>query len=105
MNALLNNAFVHWKSTVQSILTVTFALTGTLMGMSIIKPQTAALLVAVNAVAKVLLERFRPTASPSRRLPLFSRPPPSRRRRSMPSIEVPLHVKPPRTRARPASSS
>lgn len=55
MNTLLSNATTHWKSTAQSILTTTFALTGTLMVSSIIKPKTAAILVTVNAVAKILL--------------------------------------------------
>ena len=48
----------NWKSTVQSILTTTFAITGSLMVSSIIKPHTAALLVTINAVAKVLLGVF-----------------------------------------------
>lgn len=55
MNALFLHAVTNWKSTVQSILTTTFALTGTLMVSSIIKPHTAAILVTINAVAKVLL--------------------------------------------------
>ena len=48
----------NWKSTVQSILTTTFALTGTLMLSSVIKPKTAAILTAINGVAKVLLGAF-----------------------------------------------
>lgn len=51
MNHLLDN----WKSTVQSLLTTTFAVTGVLATSSIIKPHTAAILVTVNGVAKVLL--------------------------------------------------
>jgi hypothetical protein len=58
MKALLSNALTHWQSTVQSILTTTFALTGALMVASIIKPHTAAILASINAVCKVLLGAF-----------------------------------------------
>jgi hypothetical protein len=58
----MNKAFSHitnnWKTTVQSILTVTFAVTGVLMTSSIIKPHTAAVLVIINGVAKVVLGLF-----------------------------------------------
>ena len=50
--------FDNWKSTVQSILTTTFAITGVLMVSSIIKPHTAGILVAVNSIAKILLGVF-----------------------------------------------
>ena len=55
MNAAIQHLFTNWKSTVQSVLTTTFAVTAVLMGSSVIKPHTAALLVTVNGVAKVLL--------------------------------------------------
>jgi hypothetical protein len=58
MNAALQHLTENWKSTLQSILTTTFALTGTLMLSSVIKPHTAAILVAVNGVCKVLLGVF-----------------------------------------------
>jgi hypothetical protein len=45
----------NWKSTVQSILTTTFVVTGYLMVSSTIKPHTAAVLVTVNGIAKILL--------------------------------------------------
>ena len=55
MKAFLNNAITHWKTTLQSILTVTFAITGYLMTASIISPHTAAMLTIVNGIAKVIL--------------------------------------------------
>lgn len=58
MNAVLQHLTENWKSTLQSVLTTTFALTGTLMLSSVIKPHTAAILVAVNGVCKVLLGVF-----------------------------------------------
>lgn len=45
----------HWKSTAQSILTTTFAITGFLATTSIIKPKTAAVLITVNGLCKVLI--------------------------------------------------
>ncbi len=45
----------NWKSTVQSILTVTLAVTGYLMASSTIKPHTAIIIGTVNGVAKVIL--------------------------------------------------
>jgi len=58
MTINLEHLTANWKSTVQSILTTTFALTATLMVSSIIKPRTAAILVSVNGVCKVLLGVF-----------------------------------------------
>lgn len=55
MNPVVQHLTENWKSTLQSILTTTFALTGSLMLSSVIKPHTAAILVAVNGVCKVLL--------------------------------------------------
>lgn len=55
MNPVIQHLTDNWKSTLQSILTTTFALTGSLMLSSVIKPHTAAILVAVNGVCKVLL--------------------------------------------------
>lgn len=48
----------NWKSTVQSVLTTTFALTGALMVSSIITPKTAAILTSVNAICKIVLGVF-----------------------------------------------
>lgn len=48
----------NWKSTLQSILTTTFALTGGLMVSSVISPKTAAILTSVNAVCKIVLGVF-----------------------------------------------
>jgi hypothetical protein len=45
----------NWKSTAQSFLTVTFAVTGYLMTSSVIKPHTAVVLGIVNGLAKVIL--------------------------------------------------
>jgi hypothetical protein len=53
-----NHLLDNWKSTAQSILTTTFAVTGVLMTSSVIKPHTAAILVSVNGVAKVVLGIF-----------------------------------------------
>lgn len=52
----------NWKSSVQSVLTTTFAVTGVLMTSSVIKPHTAALLVTVNGIAKVVLGIFQADA-------------------------------------------
>lgn len=54
----LDHLLANWKSTAQSILTTTFVLTGALMTASVIKPHTAAILVTINGVAKVLLGMF-----------------------------------------------
>ncbi len=53
----------NWKTTLQSILTTTFAITGTLMVSSVIKPQTAAILVTVNGICKVVLGVFQTDGS------------------------------------------
>ena len=55
---MLDHLLTNWRSTVQSILTTTFAVTGSLMVSSIIKPHTAAILVTINGVAKVVLGVF-----------------------------------------------
>jgi hypothetical protein len=48
----------NWKSSLQSILTVTLAVTGYLMTASIIHPKTAAILGTINGIAKVVLGIF-----------------------------------------------
>jgi hypothetical protein len=48
----------NWKSTLQSILTTTFALTGALMVSSIISPKTAVILTTINGVCKIVLGIF-----------------------------------------------
>lgn len=53
-----SHLLTNWKSTAQSVLTTTFAVTGVLMTSSVIKPHTAAILVSVNGVAKVVLGIF-----------------------------------------------
>jgi hypothetical protein len=54
MNQYLQHALTNWKTTAQSILT-TFAVTGYLMVSSTITPHTAAVLVTVNRLCKVLI--------------------------------------------------
>jgi hypothetical protein len=54
----------NWRTTLQSILTTTFAITGCLMTASIIKPHTAALLVTVNGLCKVILGVLQTDATP-----------------------------------------
>ncbi len=51
----LSHLTTNWKSTIQSILTVTFAVTGYLMVSSTISPHTAGILVTVNGLCKVIL--------------------------------------------------
>lgn len=51
----VNHLLANWKTTAQSLLTTTLAVTGVLMTSSIIKPHTAAIMVTVNGVAKVIL--------------------------------------------------
>lgn len=51
----LQHLTTNWKSTVQSLLTVTLAITGYLMASSTIKPHTAVILGTVNGLAKVIL--------------------------------------------------
>ena len=58
MTITVPNIRANWKSTVQSSLTTTFAITGALMVSSAIKPQTAAVLIVINSVAKVALGLF-----------------------------------------------
>lgn len=58
MNSVITHLFTNWKSTLQSILTTTFAVTGALMLSSVIKPHTAAILTAINGVCKVVLGVF-----------------------------------------------
>jgi hypothetical protein len=48
----------NWKSTVQSILTTVFALTGTLMVSNVISSKTAAIMAAVNGICKIVLGVF-----------------------------------------------
>jgi hypothetical protein len=55
MNAYIQHALTNWKTTTQSILTTTFAITGYLMVASAISPHTAGILVTVNGLCKVLL--------------------------------------------------
>lgn len=52
----------NWRTTLQSILTTTFAVTGVLMTSSVITPHMAAILVSVNGVAKVVLGIFQKDA-------------------------------------------
>lgn len=54
----LNHLTANWKSTVQSILTSTFAITGVLMVSTVISPRTAGYLVTVNTICKVVLGVF-----------------------------------------------
>lgn len=58
MTINLEHLTQNWKSTVQSILTSTFAITGALMVSTVISPKTAGYLVAVNTVCKVVLGVF-----------------------------------------------
>jgi hypothetical protein len=53
-----NHLTANWKSTVQSILTTTLALTGGLMASNVITPQTAAILATINGICKVVLGVF-----------------------------------------------
>jgi hypothetical protein len=55
---MLDHLLGNWKSTMQSVLTTTFAVTGVLMTSSVIKPHTAAMLVTANGIAKVVLGVF-----------------------------------------------
>ena len=48
----------NWKSTVQSILTTTFALTGALMASNVISPKTAAIMASINGICKIVLGVF-----------------------------------------------
>jgi hypothetical protein len=48
----------NWKSTLQSILTTTFALTGALMASSVISPKTAAIMASINGICKIVLGIF-----------------------------------------------
>lgn len=57
-SAMLAHLLTNWKSTVQSILTTTFALTGALMISNVISPKTAAICGSVNAICKVVLGAF-----------------------------------------------
>lgn len=58
MTINLNHLTQNWKSTVQSILTTTFAVTGALMVSSVISPKTAAWMVTINGICKVVLGVF-----------------------------------------------
>lgn len=58
MNPVFTHLLTNWKSTLQSVLTTTFAITGALMVSSVIKPNTAAILVTINGVCKVVLGVF-----------------------------------------------
>lgn len=58
MNPVFTHLLTNWKSTVQSILTTAFMVTGALMVSSVIKPHTAAILVSINGVCKVVLGAF-----------------------------------------------
>jgi hypothetical protein len=55
----------NWKTTVQAILTTIFAVTGVLMTSSVISPHTAAVMVTVNGIAKVVLGIFQNDAKPA----------------------------------------
>jgi hypothetical protein len=48
----------NWKTTLQSILTVTLALTGALMMSNTISPKVAAIAASVNGIAKVVIGVF-----------------------------------------------
>jgi hypothetical protein len=52
------NLAANWKSTVQSILTTTFAITGALMVSNVISPKVAAICATVNGVLKIVLGVF-----------------------------------------------
>ena len=56
----VNVAFLtsNWKSTAQSVLTTTFALTGGLMVSDLISKKTAVILTAINGVCKIMLGIF-----------------------------------------------
>lgn len=51
----LQHLLSNWKSTAQSILTTTFALTGALMVSNVISAKTAAIMGTANAVCKILV--------------------------------------------------
>lgn len=53
LGGVLQNAIAHPKTTIQSILTSTLAVTGLLLGTSIISPKVAGIITALNVVAKV----------------------------------------------------
>lgn len=55
MKAALNHLLSNWKSTAQSILTTTFALTGALMISHAISPKIAAVCASINAILKVVI--------------------------------------------------
>lgn len=48
----------NWKSSLQSILTTTFAITGALMVSNVISAKTAAILTTINGVCKIVLGVF-----------------------------------------------
>jgi hypothetical protein len=52
------NLAANWKSTAQSILTTTFAITGALMVSNVISPKVAAICATINGVLKVILGVF-----------------------------------------------
>jgi hypothetical protein len=64
MKGFFEHALTNWKTTAQSILTTTFAVTGALMVSSIIAPHTAAILTVINAIAKIGIGAIQ-TDSPS----------------------------------------
>ena len=55
LQRLIDSGVKNWKSTLSSVLTTGFAVTGYLMASSTIKPQTAAILLTVNGVCKLCL--------------------------------------------------
>jgi hypothetical protein len=60
----LQHLVQNWHTTLQSILTTTFAITGYLMVSSLIKPHTATVLVTVNGLCKVILGVLQTDAKP-----------------------------------------
>jgi hypothetical protein len=52
------NLTANWKSTMQSILTTTFAVTGALMVSQVISPKVAAICATVNGILKIVLGVF-----------------------------------------------
>lgn len=58
VNINIEHLMKNWKSTLQSILTTTFAITGALMVSNVISPKTAAILTTINGVCKIVLGVF-----------------------------------------------
>jgi len=64
MNINIAHLKANWKTTVQSVLTTAFAVTGVLMVSSVIQPHTAAVLVTANGICKVVLGVLQTDAEP-----------------------------------------